>query len=599
MLDNVRMICYYIVVMYIERVPNRNSPPCVLLRESYREDGKVKKRTLANLSNIPPHLVAGLQAMVSGRGVVVDVDDVFEIISSLPHGHVEAVLGTVRKLGLGRLIDSRGGRERDLVIAMIAARVIEPCSKFATAQGMNSKTQTSSLGLMMGVPDADENELYGAMDWLLERQERIENALAARHLENGSLVLYDVTSTYFEGEACPLAMRGYSRDGKGDKLQIVFGLLCNQEGCPVAVEVFDGDTGDPSTLAPQIEKLRARFHLERIVLVGDRGMITEKRLKEDVRGVEGLDWITALRAPQIRLLVEQGALQLSLFDTTELCAITSPDYPGERLIVCHNPPLARKRRAKREELLAATEKELEKIAAAVRRVKKPLRGEAEIGLRAGKIINGHKVGKHFRLEIEDARFGFSRDEKSIAREAALDGIYVVRTSVPAAIMSDEQTVGAYKSLSTVERAFRSLKTVDLKVRPIYHHLPGRVRAHVFLCMLAYYVEWHVRRSLAPLLFDDHDRETARQSRENVVAPARVSPAAVKKARTKGTEAGDPVESFQQLLDNLGTIALNLVQPSLPGVAPFYKITRPSPLQQKALDLLGVTPRVPSHATLDS
>jgi hypothetical protein len=585
--------------MYIESVPNRNSPPCVLLRESYREDGKVKKRTLANLSNIPPHLVAGLQAMISGRGVVVDVDDVFEIISSLPHGHVEAVLGTARKLGLGRLLDSRGGRKRDLVMAMIAARVIEPRSKFATAQGMNSETQTSSLGLMMGVPDADDDDLYGAMDWLLERQERIENALAARHLENGSLVLYDVTSTYFEGETCSLARRGYSRDGKGDKLQIVFGLLCNSEGCPVAVEVFEGDTGDPSTLASQIEKLRARFHLERVVLVGDRGMITEKRLKEDVRGVEGLDWITALRAPQIRILVEQGALQLSLFDTTDLCAITSPDYPGERLIVCHNPPLARKRRAKREELLAATEKELEKIAAAVRRVKKPLRGKAEIGLRAGKIIDGHKVGKHFVLEIEDDRFVFSRDEKNIEREAALDGIYVVRTSVPATVMSDEQTVGAYKSLSTVERAFRSLKTVDLKVRPIYHHLPDRVRAHVFLCMLAYYVEWHIRRSLAPLLFDDHDRETARQSRESVVAPARVSPAAAKKARTKRTENGDPVESFQQLLDNLGTIALNLVQPGLPGIAPFYKITRPTPLQQKALDLLGVTPRVPSAATLDS
>ena len=511
--------------MYIEYVPNRNSPPCVLMRESYREDGKVKKRTLANLSSIPPHLVAGLQAMISGRGVVVDVDDAFEIIGSLPHGHVEAVLGASRKLGLGRLIDARGGRQRDLVVAMIAARVIEPRSKFATAQAMNSETRTNSLGVMMGVADADENELYGAMDWLLKRQERIEKTLAARHLENGSLVLYDVTSSYFEGETCPLARRGYSRDGKGDKLQIVFGLLCNAEGCPVAVEVFDGGTGDPSTLAAQIEKLRARFHLERIVLVGDRGMITEKRLKEDVRDVEGLDWITALRAPQIRVLVEQGALQLSLFDTTDICAITSPDYPGERLIVCHNPPLARKRRAKREELLCATEKELEKIAAAVSRGAKPLRGKAEIGLRAGKIIDKYKVGKHFRLEIEDARFSYSRDEKNIGREACLDGIYVVRTSVPFAIMNDEQAVGAYKSLSTVEHAFRSLKTVDLKVRPIYHHLPGRVRAHVFLCMLAYYVEWHVRRALAPLLFDDHDRETALRLRESVVAPARVSPAA--------------------------------------------------------------------------
>ena len=585
------------VVMYIESVPNRNSPPCVLLRESYRKDGKVKKRTLANLSNIPPHLVAGLQAMISGRGAVVDVDNAFEIISSLPHGHVEAVLGTARKIGLGRLLDSRGGRERDLAMAMIAARVIEPRSKFATAQGMNAQTQTNSLGLMLDAPDAGENELYRAMDWLLERQKRIEKALAAKHLEHGALVLYDVTSTYFEGETCPLAMRGYSRDGKGDKLQIVFGLLCNAQGCPVAVEVFEGDTGDPSTLAPQIEKLRARFRLERIVLVGDRGMITDKRLDEDVRGVEGLDWITALRAPQIRALAEQGALQLSLFDTENLCAITSPDYPGERLIACHNPPLARRRAAKREELLAATEKELDKIAAAVRRAARPLRGKAEIALRAGKIIDGHKVGKHFRLEIEDGRFAYSRDEKSIAREAALDGIYVVRTSVPAAAMSDEQTVGAYKSLSAVERAFRSLKTVDLKVRPIYHRLSDRVRAHVFICMLAYYVEWHLRRALAPLLFDDH--ETAARSRQNVVAPARVSPAAAKKTRTKLTEDGDPVESFRQLIDNLGTITLNLVQPALPGVAPIYKITRPTPLQQKALDLLGVTPRVPSAAASES
>lgn len=582
--------------MYIERVPNRNSPPCVLLRESYRKDGKVKKRTLANLSGIPPHLVAGLQAMISGRGVVVDVDDVFEIISSLPHGHVEAVLGTAGMLGLGRLIDPRGGRERDLVMAMIAARVIEPVSKFATAQGMNRGTRTSSLGLMLDAQDASEDELYHAMDWLLERQERIEKALAAKHLENGSLVLYDVTSTYFEGETCPLAQRGYSRDGKGDKLQIVFGLLCNSEGCPVAVEVFNGNTGDPSTVAAQIEKLRERFCLERVVLVGDRGMITEKRLKEDIRGVEGLDWITALRAPQIRGLVEQGALQLSLFDTRDLCAITSPDYPGERLIVCRNPPLGRKRRAKREELIAATEKELEKISIAVRRARKPLRGKAEIGLRAGKILDAHKVGKHFVVEIEDDRFVFTRDETNIEREAALDGIYVVRTSVPVATMSDEQTVGAYKSLSAVERAFRSLKTVDLKVRPIYHHLANRVRAHVFLCMLAYYVEWHMRRALAPLLFDDHDRETARQLRENIIGPARVSPAAAKKTKTKKTEDGDPVESMQQLIDYLGTIALNLVQPGLPGIAPFYKITRPTPLQQKALDLLGVTPRVPSGAT---
>jgi len=518
--------------MYIEAVPNRNSPPCILLRESYRDEGKVKKRTLANLTNWPPHLVEGFRALLLGESPTVNLEEAFDIERSLPHGHVEAVLGTAKKLGLERLIAARGGRERDLVMAMIVARVVEPRSKFAVAQGLNAETTISSLGAMLGVCDADEDDLYSAMDWLRRRQERIEKALAARHLRRGSLVLYDVTSTYFEGACCPLARHGHSRDGKGDKLQIVFGLLCNSDGCPVEVEVFDGDTGDPSTLATQIEKVRERFRLERVVFVGDRGMLTEKRLNDDVRGVEGLDWITALRAPQIRALVKQGALQLSLFDTMDIGTVTSPDYPGERLIVCRNPLLAQERARKREELLAATEKELGKIAAAVRRKRRPLRGKAEIALRAGKVINSRKVGKHFLLEIEDDRFACSLDAHRIAQEAALDGIYVIRTSVPVSAMSNEQVVGAYKSLSAVERAFRSFKTVDLKVRPIYHHLSDRVRSHVFLCMLAYYVEWHMRRLPAPLLFDDHDLAAAQALRESIVAPARVSPAAARKARTK-------------------------------------------------------------------
>lgn len=598
--DNIldkKLYCrYYLVDMYIESVSNRNSPPCILLRESYRDGRKVKKRTVANLTNWPPLLVEGLRALLRGESTTAPIAEAFEITRSLPHGHVEAVLGTAAKLGLGRIIDTRGGRMRDLALAMIAARVVEPRSKFALSQGLDAQTAISSLGVMLGVCDASEDDLYAAMDWLLARQQRIEKSLAAKHLQNGALVLYDVSSTYFEGTHCPLAKHGYSRDGKHDKLQIVFGLLCNADGCPVAVEVFDGNTADPSTLAAQIEKLRNRFGLERVVLVGDRGMITEKRLEQDVRGVDGLDWITALRAPRIRALVEQGALQLSLFDTTDMAAITSPDYPGERLIVCRNPRLADERARKRQELLAATQKDLDKIAAAVQRKNRPLRGKTQIALRVGKVIDTRKMGKHFRLEIEDGRFCFRRDEQNIAREAALDGIYVVRTSVPAAAMSDTRVVGAYKSLSAVERAFRSIKTVDLKVRPIHHHLPGRVRAHVFLCMLAYYVEWHMRRSLAPLLFDDHDRAAA--TRETIVAPARVSPAAARKARTKKTDDGNPVESFQTLLDNLATIALNIVTPNLPAAVPFWKITRPTKLQQKALDLLGVCPRVPSGATPD-
>ena len=469
---------------------------------------------------------------------------------------------------------------------MIAARIVAPRPKLATARGLGEETASSSLGEALGIADADENDLYGAMDWLLGRQERIENALAKRHLRDGTLVLYDVTSSYFEGKTCPLARHGHSRDGKKDKLQIVFGLLCDVEGRPIAVEVFEGNTGDPSTLASQVRKLRERFALKRIVLVGDRGMITEARLRDDVRPVAGLDWITALRAPAIARLVKQGRLQLSIFDERDLAEIASPENPGERLIVCRNPLLADERRRKREALLQSTERELAKIATAVVRKRRPLRGKERIGLRVGKTLDRFKVGKHFRLAIADDSFEYERDTARIAAEAALDGFYVIRTNVPADALDAAGAVRAYKGLSKAERAFRRLKTDDLKVRPIHHRLSDRVRAHVFLCTLAYYVEWHMREALAPILFDDDDRAGGEALRDSIVAPARRSPRAAAKAAEKRTPDGHPVHSFQTLLADLATIAKNRIQPKLPGAATFEIITQPTPLQNRALELLG-------------
>jgi Transposase len=513
----------------------------------------------------------------------------FEIIRSRPHGHVAAVLGTLRKLGLEQIIAARHSRERDLVVAMIVARVIDPGSKLATARGLSPETCVSTLGELMGVTNAGEDDLYAAMDWLLERQAEIESSLAMRHLKDGSLVVYDASSTYFEGKTCPLAQFGYSRDRKKGKLQIIFGLLCNAQGIPVAVEVFEGNTGDPSTLPTQIEKVRTRFGIKRVVFVGDRGLITDARINENLKNVEGLDWITALRAPQIRQLVEREYLQLSLFDEQDLAEIQSPDYPGERLICCRNPLLAAERRRKREELLQATEQELDKIVAATTRDKRPLSGAAQIGLRVGKVLNRFHMAKHFHLEITDNSFRYERNTVHMAAEAALDGLYVIRTSVSDELFDSQETVRAYKSLSTVERAFRSYKTMDLKVRPICHRLEGRVRAHIFLCMLAYYVEWHLRSSLAPILFDDEDKALAEGLRDSVVAPAHRSLKAQSKAKKKRTEDDLPVHSFQTLLADLATIVKNRVQPKLPGAkVTFDKITCPTSLQQKAFDLLEVS-----------
>jgi hypothetical protein len=570
--------------MYIETVPNRNSPPCILLRESFRADGKVKHRTLANLTDWPKHLLNGLRLLLKGHQPSASpTSETLRITRSLPHGHVAAVLLAVRQLGLDRLLGSKTSGERNLVLAMIIARILEPGSKLATARSLDCQTLSSTLAAECQLEgNIHENDLYAAMDWLLCRQARIEKALASRHLVDGSLVLYDLTSSYMEGVTCPLASLGYNRDGKKGKLQIEYGLLCNKDGCPVAVEVFEGNTADPMTLGSQVEKLRKRFELKRLVLVGDRGMITQARIDQELRAVEGLEWISALRSSQIGQLIEEGILAESLFDQRNLAEISSPDFPGERLIACRNPLLAERRRIKREALLAATEAELAKIAAAAQRALRPLRGKDKIALRVGRVIDRYNVAKHFILEVEDTELRWNRDAQKIAAEAALDGIYVVRTSVPETAMNHCQVVERYKDLGAVEQAFRCLKTVDLKVRPIHHRLEGRVRAHVFLCMLAYYVEWHLRRALAPMLFED---DAPRQPRQDPVSPKKPSASATRKARTKKTPEGNPVHSFQTLLADLATIVRNTITPTLEGAPGWDQETEPTPLQLQALALI--------------
>src|SRR4051794_5921941 len=575
--------------MYIQAIPNRGSPPAILLRESYREGGKVRKRTLLNLTHWPPDLLEGFKALLKG-GTVVPVPaspEVFTIRRALPHGHVAAVLGSLRQIGLDRILGPDGNRCRDLVIAMVAARLTDPTSKLATAKALSPETATSSLGEIMGLGAVDEDELYVALDWLCERQAAVEGALARRHLHGGTLVLYDVSSSYVEGRCCELARRGYNRDGKRGKLQIVYGLLCAPDGCPGGVEVFAGDTADPMTLSAQVAKLKERFGLAHVVLVGDRGLITQARIDQDLAPA-GLDWITALRAPALCGLVEGGQLQLSLFDERDMAAITSPDYPGERLIVCRNPDLARARARKREDLLCATERDLAKVARAVTRQRKPLRSREAIALAAGAVLNRHKVAKHFELTITDDAFRFARNTAAIAAEAALDGFYVVRTNLPAATLDDAGTVRAYKSLAQVERAFRSLKGIDLRIRPLFHWLAPRVRAHVFLCLLAYHVEWHMRRTLAPMLYEDDDRAAA-ALRASIVGPAQRSPAALSKQTRGITADGLPVHSFRSLLADLATLTRNTVETAIAGAGELTVYARPTPLQTRAFALLGISP----------
>ena len=578
----------YKVNMYITRVPNRGSPPAVLLRESYREAGKVKTRTLANLSRWPEHKVDKLQRALKGLPAAGDLAEAFDITRSLPHGHVAAVLGTARALGVEELIDPTPSRRRDLVTAMLVAQVIDPGSKLAFARGLRTQTATSSLGAVLGVAGCDEDDLYAAMDWVLARKKAIETNLAARHLAEGTLVLYDVSSAAFEGRTCPLGKIGHPRDGVKGRLQIVYGLLCSTAGVPVAIEVFDGNTADPKTLSAQISTLKKRFGLTRVCLVGDRGMLTCARIRDELRPAK-LDWITALRAPQIKALVEADALQLSLFDEQNLVEITHPDYPGERLVCCHNPVLAQQRTRKRHDLLAATEKQLQQIADATARTRRPLRGQDKIALKVGKVINHYKMAKHFHTEITDDAFTFARNEETIAAEAALDGIYVLRTSLPEATLERDDVVLRYKGLEDVERFFRTLNS-ELDVRPIRHRLADRVRAHMFLRMLSYYISWHMKQALAPILFQDNDKAAAAAKRSDPVAAAQRSDAALAKAARKRTDDDTPVHSFTSLLADLATICANHIQPA-DDMPAFTKITTPTSLQRRAFELLALTHRL--------
>ncbi len=575
--------------MYIEAVPNRTSPPAILLRESWREHGKVRKRTLANLSCLAPEVVEGLKVLLRGGVAVPRADEVFTIERSLPHGHVAAVLGSARACGAGAWFAAAPKELQPLLLALLVARVIAPSSKLATQRLLHEDTASSSLGRVLGVGQCGADDLYRALDWLHAAQPTIERRLARQHLAGATLVLYDLTSTWLTGRRCELAARGHSRDGKRDDPQIVFGLICTAQGCPLAVEVFAGNTGDPATVAAQVAKLRERFGIAHVAWVGDRGMLTSARIAQ-VLSPQGVDWISSLRAPQIaQLAQEHGPFQPSLFDERNLLEVTSEHFPGERLLVCRNPLLAEERARKRAELLAATEVELAKIAAATQRVRQPLRGQQAIALRVGRVIDRFHMAKHIELSIGDATLSWRRRDAAIAQEAALDGLYVIRTSVSAQQLGAAEAVAAYKSLAQVERAFRSLKTVDLQVRPVFHYSAPRVRAHVFLCLLAYYVEWHMRQRLKPLLFDDEYLEQASASRASPVLKAVRSEHAKAKDMNRTAADGTPLHSFRTLLADLGTLAYNIAHTALNPAAKIIITTRPTPLQQKAFALLGLNP----------
>ena len=579
-----------IVVMYVVKVPNRGSPPAILLRESYREAGKVKNRTLANLSSWPEAKVEALARVLKGQPPpAAPLREAFEITRSLPHGHVAAVLGTARQLGLPELIDPAPSRHRDLVTAMAVAQVIAPDSKLAIARGLRDATAASSLGQVLHLGSCDEDDLYAAMDYLHGRQEQIQDALAARHLAGGSLVRYDVSSAASGGRTCPLGAIGHPKDRVRGRLQIIYGLLTSPDGIPVAIEVFKGNTGDPATVAAQVTIVKDRFGITKVVLVGDRGMLTAARLREDVRPAK-LDWITALRAPQVKALVRGGDLQLTLFDQTDLAEITSPDFPGERLVACKNPFLEAERARKRESLLAATEAGLAKIAAACARARRPLHGQDTIAVRANRVLARRKVAKHFTTDIGDDHLSYARNQDAIAAEAALDGIYVLRTSVAASDLDSPGVVSSYKALAQVERAFRAFNT-HLDIRPIRHRTEDRVRAHVFLRMLSYYLSWHIQARLAALLFTDDDKPAAQAARPSPVAPAARSPQALAKAATKHTPGDLPVHSLATLLTDLGTICLNTITPADPALPRFRLVTTPTAVQRHAFELLGVSHRL--------
>ena len=563
--------------MYIATVPNRGSPPAILLREGYRDHGKVRNRTLANLSHWPAAQVDLLRRVLRGEPLA-PVDQLWTVVASPHHGHVQAVRAAMRRLGFEALVAARPSRERALVVAMVAARILAPDSKLATTRWWHTTTLPADLG----VAAADEDELYAAMDWLLARQARIEQKLAARHLTAGGLVLYDLTSSYFEGTTCPLAAFGHDRDGKKGKLQVNYGLLSDARGCPVAVSVFEGNTADATTLRPEVERVRTAFGIEQLVLVGDRGMVSQTQITA-LQELPGVDWITALKTGALRALVTGGHLQLGLFDERNLFEFTAPDFPGERLVACRNPDLAMLRARKRQALLDATRRELEKVRGMVARGR--LKGPDAIGVRVGKVVNKYKVAKHFQLDIRADGFDFAIDDQQVAAEAALDGVYVLRTSVPAARLGAAEAVRSYKQLSQVERAFRTLKTVDLEVRPIHHRLEDRVRAHIFLCLLAYYVEWHMREAWRPLLFADEDQ--AAKATRDPVAPAARSEAALRKVHTKVMDDGTPVHSFRTLLTELSGLVRNVCrrQNAAADEPTFTILTTPTAKQQRAYDLL--------------
>ena len=570
----------YYVRMYIDIIPNRKSPPAVLLRESVREGSKIRKQTLANLSALSMSQVESIRRILKGEKLM-PIEDRFQIIASAHCGHVDAVLGAMKNLGFQDLVASRPSRERDLIVSLVAARILEPDTKLATTRWWHTTTLPETLGVV----DADEDDLYAAMDWLLERQDRIETKLAARHLKDDGLVLYDLSSSYFEGTACPLAALGHNRDGKKGKLQVNYGLLTDARGCPVSISVFEGNTGDSTTVLPQLRNVRDRFGIKNFVAIGDRGMITQTQIDE-LKGDKDsatIAWITALKTQAIRTLVEDGALQLELFDERNLFELKHPDYPGERLVACRNPELRKLRGHKRRSLLEATARELEKVRGMAARGK--LKGKDDIGVRVGKVIDKYKVAKHFVRDIRDDGFDFHIDEQKVAAEAALDGVYVIRTSLPKERVSTEDAVRSYKMLSNVERAFRSMKTMDLKIRPIHHHLEKRVRAHIFLCMLAYYVEWHMREALRAMLFCDEDQD-AKKTRDPV-APAKRSQAALEKARSKVLDDGTAAHSFQTLLKMLSAIVRNVCR--VPGArteaSTFDVVTTPNAQQRRAFDLL--------------
>jgi len=568
--------------MYIATIPNRNSPPAILLREGYRENGKVRNRTIANLSKWPPEKIEALRLVLKGHQVA-PVDALYKTVSSRAHGHVKAVLTAMEKLGIKKLLASRTSRERDIIYAVIAWRVIKPASKLA----MQREWRDSTLPEMVGLSDSvSEDDIYAAMDWLLDGQDRIEKKLAARHLTDGGLMLYDLSSSYFEGTTCPLAALGYNRDKKKGKLQVNYGLMTNGSGCPVGVSVFPGNVGDPKTLIPAAKKAREDFGVSDIVLVGDRGMVSQKQIDE-LKEIGGIDWITALKTGAIRKLVKDGSVQLGLFDERNLFSFGHADYPGEQLVACRNPELAKLRAHKRQSLIEATMTELEKIRGMAGKGK--LKGKAAIGVRTGKVVNKYKVAKHFELTIDDDSFDYSVNDKSVAEEAALDGIYIVRTSLPEDRMSPEDAVRNYKSLANVERAFRSMKTVDLLVRPIHHRTEDRVRAHIFLCMLAYYVQWHMTQAWRPLTFADEDQEA--KTTRDPVAPAKRSDEALAKAALKTTQDDEPVHSFRSLLEHLGSLVRNhCTRDSKLDLPPLVIDSTPTDYQQKALDLLKeITP----------